>query len=115
MTGRLLYLIVTITFFISVSAQEKYPRLIVRGDDMGFAHAGNEALIKCYKEGIERSVEVIVPSPWFPEAVKMLATEPGLDIGVHLTLTSEWENVKWRPLTDCPSLTDSSGYFYPMI
>ena len=115
MTRRLLYLIVTITFFISASAQEKYPRLIVRGDDMGFAHAGNEALIKCYKEGIERSVEVIVPSPWFPEAVKMLATEPGLDIGVHLTLTSEWENVKWRPLTDCPSLTDSSGYFYPMI
>ena len=102
-------------FLIHSSAQEKYPRLIVRGDDMGFSHAGNEALMKCYKEGIERSIEVIVPSPWFPEAVKMLAREPGIDVGVHLALTSEWENVKWRPLTDCPSLTDSNGYFYPMI
>ena len=45
------------------------PRLIVRGDDMGYAHAGNEALVKCYQEGIESSIEVIVPSPWFPEAV----------------------------------------------
>jgi predicted glycoside hydrolase/deacetylase ChbG (UPF0249 family) len=82
---------------------------------MGFSHAGNEALIKCYKEGIERSIEVIVPSPWFPEAVRMLANEPGIDVGVHLALTSEWENVKWRPLTYSPSITDSSGYFYPMI
>ena len=48
------------------------PRLIVRGDDMGFSHAGNEALILCFKEGIETSIEVLVPSPWFPEAVRML-------------------------------------------
>lgn len=118
MTNKLLH-ILSLFLFLSLSypafAQQKYPRLIVRGDDMGFTHAGNEALIKCYKEGIERSIEVIVPSPWFPEAVKMLANEPGIDVGVHLTLTSEWENVKWRPLTDCASLTDTNGYFYPMI
>lgn len=115
MINKLLHLFLSLAIFTTAFAQQKYPRLIVRGDDMGFSHAGNEALIKCYKEGIERSIEVIVPSPWFPEAVKLLATEPGIDVGVHLTLTSEWENVKWRPLTDCPSLTDSSGYFYPMI
>jgi predicted glycoside hydrolase/deacetylase ChbG (UPF0249 family) len=115
MTNKLLLLLFSLTIISNAFAQEKYPRLIVRGDDMGFSHAGNEALTKCYKEGIERSIEVIVPSPWFPEAVKMLAKEPGIDVGVHLTLTSEWENIKWRPLTDCPSLTDSSGYFYPMI
>jgi predicted glycoside hydrolase/deacetylase ChbG (UPF0249 family) len=40
---------------------------------------------------------------------------PDADVGVHLALTSEWENIKWRPLTNCPSLTDSNGYFYPMI
>ncbi len=99
----------------SVNAQYIAPRLIIRGDDMGFAHAANEALIKSYKEGIEQSIEVLVPSPWFPEAVKMLANEPAIDVGVHLALTSEWENIKWRPLTYCPSLTDSSGYFYPML
>jgi len=91
------------------------PRLIIRGDDMGFSHSGNEALIKCYKDGIERSIEIITPSPWFPEAVGMLAENPGVDVGVHLAITSEWDNIKWRPLTDCPSLRDADGYFFPMI
>ena len=91
------------------------PRLIVRGDDMGYAHAGNEAILKCYQEGIESSVEVIVPSPWFPEAVKMLNEHPEVDVGIHLALTSEWDNVKWRPVSHAPSLCDEDGYFFPMI
>ncbi|MFN8354072.1 MAG: ChbG/HpnK family deacetylase [Spirosomataceae bacterium] len=91
------------------------PRLIVRGDDMGYSHAGNEALIKSYKEGIETSIEVIVPSPWFPEAVKMLAQNPKVDVGLHFAITSEWDNIKWRPLTDAPSLRNKDGYFYPML
>jgi predicted glycoside hydrolase/deacetylase ChbG (UPF0249 family) len=91
------------------------PRLIVRGDDMGYSHSGYEAILKCYKEGIETSIEVIVPSPWFPEAAKMLADNPGVDVGLHLALTSEWDNVKWRPVSDCPSLRDEDGYFFPMI
>lgn len=82
---------------------QQAPRLIVRGDDMGFSHSGNEALIKTYKEGIERSIEVIVPSPWFPEAVKMLAENPTVDVGIHLAITSEWDNVKWRPVSHSPS------------
>lgn len=82
---------------------------------MGYAHSGNEALIKSYTNGIERSIEIIVPSPWFPEAVKMLQENPGIDIGIHLAITSEWDNVKWRPLTDCKSIQDEDGYFFPMI
>ena len=38
-----------------------------------------------------------------------------VDVGVHLALTSEWDNLKWRPLTSCPSLVDSDGYFLPMV
>ncbi len=96
-------------------AQLKPARLIIRGDDMGYTHSGNQAILKCYTEGIERSVEVLVPSPWFPEAVRLLRENPGIDVGVHLTLTSEWDNEKWRPVSDCPSLRDADGYFYPMI
>lgn len=102
-------------FAICTNAQTKAIRLIIRGDDMGFSHSGNEALIKCYKDGIERSIEIIAPSPWFPEAVKLLKENPGVDVGIHLAITSEWDNEKWRPLTDCPSLRDSDGYFFPMI
>jgi predicted glycoside hydrolase/deacetylase ChbG (UPF0249 family) len=43
----------------------------------------------------------------------MLNDNPGLDVGVHLTLTSEWETIKWGPLTHAPSLADPNGHFFP--
>lgn len=90
-------------------------RLIIRGDDIGSAHAANIACIKSYQEGIMRSVEIMVPCTWFPEAVKMLNENPGLDVGVHISITSEWDNIKWGPVSNAPSLTDKNGYFFPMI
>jgi predicted glycoside hydrolase/deacetylase ChbG (UPF0249 family) len=96
-------------------AQQAPARLIVRGDDMGCTHAENAAIIQCFVSGIVTSAEVIVVSPWFPEAVKLLQQHPGLDVGVHLTITSEWDNLKWRPLTSCKSLIDSNGYFFPRV
>lgn len=112
---KLLWPFLLLVCMINASAQLPPVRLIVRGDDMGYSHSGNEALIKCYKNGIERSIEVIAPSPWFPEAVTMLNNNSGVDVGLHLALTSEWDNVKWRPLSDCPSLKDKDGYFFPMV
>lgn len=102
-------------FFMAAGAQQKTIRLVVRGDDMGYTHSGNEALIKSYTAGIETAIEVLVPSPWFPEAVRLLNEHPGVDVGIHLDLTSEWENIRWRPISDCPSLKDSDGYFFPMV
>ena len=96
---------------ISAKAQE----LVIRIDDMGALHSVNEASIDVYQNGIAQSVEVLAVGSWFPEAVKMLKENPGLDVGVHLALTSEWENVKWRPLTYCPTLVDENGYFFPMM
>jgi predicted glycoside hydrolase/deacetylase ChbG (UPF0249 family) len=115
MNYRISFFLLASMITFAACAQEKQARLIVRGDDMGFSHAGNEALIRCFNEGIQRSVEVIVPSPWFPEAVKLLEKNPNIDVGIHLALSSEWESIKWRPVTNCPSLTDSDGYFYPKI
>ena len=95
-------------------AGDRPTRLVVRADDMGAAQAINEACVRCYRDGVVRSVEVIVPGPWFPDAVRLLKENPGLDVGVHLCLTSEWDRVKWGPLTHAPSLADGDGYFYPM-
>ena len=89
--------------------------LVIRIDDMGALHSVNTASIDAYQNGIAKSVEVIAVGAWFPEAVKMLKENPGLDVGIHLAITSEWENVKWRPLTDCPTLVDENGYFFPMM
>ena len=107
------FLILAISF--SGSFAQQGPRLIIRSDDMGYAHSGNIALIQSYTKGITQSIELIVPSPWFPEAIKMLKENPTVDVGIHLAITSEWDNIKWRPLTDAKSLRDSNGYFYPMI
>lgn len=90
-------------------------RLIVRGDDIGSSHAANLACIESYRSGIVRSVELMVPCPWLPEAIRLLKENPGLDVGVHLVLTSEWEGMKWRPLTSAPSLVDADGFFFPMV
>ena len=90
-------------------------RLIVRGDDMGFCHEANLACIRAYQEGILTAVEVMVPCEAYSEAVDLLKQNPGLDVGVHLTLNSEWENLKWGPLTNAPSLVDSNGNFLPMV
>lgn len=96
------------------SCAQKDIKLIVRGDDMGFSHAANHAILETWKEGVMTSVEVMVPVPWFPEAAKLCRENPTMDVGIHLTLTSEWENIKWRPLTGKSSITDEDGYFYPM-
>ena len=116
---RLIYFLL-FSFLVSTAAARQDPartgdiRLLVRADDMGAAQAVNEACIKSYREGIVKSVEVIVPGPWFLDAVRLLKENPALDVGVHLALTSEWERVKWRPLTQAPSLVDADGYFRPM-
>lgn len=125
MKGRLFFrgitVILTAYFICSVLPQVAFGaddgqiRLVVRADDIGSSHAANIACIKSFREGIARSVEVMVPCPWFNEAAEMLNANPGYDVGIHLTLTSEWTNIKWRPLTNCPSLVDEQANFYAMV
>jgi Uncharacterized protein conserved in bacteria len=112
MTKRKLFLsTIVVTMFMTTTAQ----KLIVRADDIGMSHASNIGVIKSYTDGITKSAELMVVTPWLPEAVKMLNEHPGLDVGLHSAFTSEWETMKWRPLTHCPSLTDENGYFFPAV
>ncbi|MEM7348876.1 MAG: ChbG/HpnK family deacetylase [Chloroflexota bacterium] len=86
--------------------------LLVRADDIGFSHAANLACIDVFKHGICRSVELMAPCSWFPEAVALLQANPTYDVGVHLTMTSEWDNLKWRPLSTARSIVTDDGYFH---
>jgi chitin disaccharide deacetylase len=85
--------------------------LLVRADDIGSSQAANRACIEVYANGICRAVEVMTTCPWFPAAVQLLKKHPTYDVGVHLTLTSEWDGMKWGPLTQAPSLVGPDGYF----
>lgn len=102
-------------FITNIARAQNEIRLIIRSDDIGFCHTANEACMKVYTDGISRSVEILATAPWFMEAVKLLKTQPKYDVGVHLCLTSEWENLKWRPLTSAPTLTDADGFFPQFI
>ncbi|MEM9325313.1 MAG: ChbG/HpnK family deacetylase [Bacteroidota bacterium] len=109
-----LYIFFLLLHFMGTAAAQK-TQIIFRGDDMGFSHSCNLACVDAYDKGLVRTVEVMATGAWFEEAVQMLKDRPGLDVGVHLALTSEWANLKWRPLTAAPSLVDENGHFFPMI
>lgn len=108
-------LLLSISLFGQPSLKtEGSKRLIVRADDLGYAHSANTGIHEACSEGIATTMEVMAPAPWFMEAVEV-AKSLDTDIGIHLTLTSEWEHLRWRPLTDVPSLTDEDGYFHRAI
>jgi len=88
--------------------------VVIHADDLGASHGANAAFGELAKLGVCSAGSVMVPCPWFPEVVAMAHADASLDIGVHLTLTSEMTNYKWRPLTAPPSsagMTDAHGYF----
>lgn len=103
-------IIIAAAVFAMTAANLDAQRLIIRMDDIGASHSENLAVIHCYQNGIGRSAEVMSVCPWFMEAANMLNENPGLDVGVHIALRSEWVGYKWRPLTNCPSLCDEDGF-----
>lgn len=90
-------------------------RLLVRADDAGSSWSSNMGCLKSCTDGIARSVEVMMPCGWVSHAAQLFNARPEIDVGIHLTLTSEWEAVRWRPLTDARSLVDEDGYFRPLL
>ncbi|MDM8336444.1 ChbG/HpnK family deacetylase [Mediterranea massiliensis] len=111
---KILFLFAFISIVCSSYSQEIY--LITRADDMGSFHSANKACLDASTKGIVKSIEVMSCCDWFPEAVEFLNTKDTLvDVGVHIMLTSEWSNVKWRPMTEARSIVDANGFFFPFL
>jgi len=68
-------------------------------DDIGFSHASNLASFKCLDLGVASCGAIITPAPWFLEAASICKKNPKYDVGVHLTLTCEYELYRWRALS----------------
>jgi len=85
--------------------------LIINADDFGMCHATNTAISTLFNNGRINSASLMMTGPWLNEAVNYIK-QSNCDIGIHITVTSEWENYKWKPLTDnSRTLLDSSGNF----
>lgn len=85
--------------------------LLITSDDFAISHSVNQGIVEGFKQGLLQSSNFMAPAPWFPEAVR-LTKQHNLPIGVHLTLTCEWTNMCFSPITDAPSLCNELGYFH---
>lgn len=93
-------------------AQLPAKRLIIHADDIGMSESVNHAAFALVERGTVTSLSLMVPAPAFEHAVAWLKLHPDVDVGVHLTLTSEWSTVRWRPVSPAdsvPSLVDTDG------
>jgi predicted glycoside hydrolase/deacetylase ChbG (UPF0249 family) len=107
---------------LTIAERLGYPKdaklLIVHADDLGMAYSIDRATFKALRNHDVSSASAMVPCPWFTEVVDFARKNPDADIGLHLTLTSEWMTYRWGPLAPrdkVTSLLDPEGYFYRVV
>ncbi|HEX6627482.1 MAG TPA: polysaccharide deacetylase family protein [Gemmatimonadaceae bacterium] len=115
--------VASLLFAYTLSAQDKtvaerlgYPRdaklLIIHADDLGFSHSADAASFDALDKGAITSASIMMPTPWVTEVAAYAKAHPDADLGLHLTLTSEWQTYRWQglaPTDKVPSLYDPDG------
>ena len=124
---RSLFILVQVLFFVGIANAQMqhiaerlgYPAdsklLIIHADDLGVAHSQDMASFKALEEKDVTAASVMVPCPWFTEVAEFAKSHSDADIGLHLTLTSEWKTYRWGPVAprdQVASLLDPNGYFH---
>jgi predicted glycoside hydrolase/deacetylase ChbG (UPF0249 family) len=91
--------------------------VILHADDVGMCHASLAAYADLVEFGLISSASTMVPCPWFPATAAFCCSQPAdrIDMGVHLTLTSEWAGYRWGPISSrdpASGMIDAAGYFH---
>src|ERR1700722_15526708 len=89
--------------------------VVVHAGGIGIFHAPLPAIDELMAFGLVTSASVMVPCPWFLEAASWYRRNPQFDLGIHLTLTSEWPHYRGGPLStrdEASGLLDDRGYFH---
>ena len=88
---------------------------IIHTDDIGMCQASVDAFADLNEVGIISSGAVMVPCPWFLHAAGYARQNPRADLGIHLTLTSEWKTYRWGPVSTrdpASGMLDEEGFFH---
>lgn len=88
--------------------------MIVHADDIGMCQAGVAALDGLLNAGVVSSLAAMVVCPWFPAVADYFRAHPAMDLGLHFTLTSEWDAFRWGPISTrnpATGLLDEEGFF----
>ncbi len=124
----LILLILLIPLISSLGAQDTYASrlgwkttdrvIILHVDDVGMSFESNEGAIQALEQGVASSWSIMMPCPWVPGIFHYLKEHPETDAGLHLTLTSEWKDYRWEPLSGAsvvPGLIDAEGAMHSNV
>lgn len=92
--------------------------VILHVDDVGMSWDSNEGAIRAMEDGVATSVSIMMTCPWVPGFFHYLDQHPNVDAGLHLTLTSEWKDYRWGPLSGkekVPGLVDKEGALWSNV
>lgn len=89
-------------------------KLIINADDFGMCNSINIGILECFLRRKISQVSIMPTAPYFSEAIQ-LVKDYKIPCGIHLTLASEWDLVKWKPITDAKTIVDEDGFFLPHV
>ncbi len=92
--------------------------LILHADDIGMCEEANLSAVSYLAMDQIQSAAAMPPCPNFNQFIAWAIAHPKEDVGLHLTLTSEWKTHRWGTVADpseVPGLLDSTGMMWHSV
>ena len=89
--------------------------IILHCDDAGMCPEANSAAERYLENGFVQSAAVMMPCPAAGSFIEWTNSHPQADVGIHLTMNSEWKTYRWGPVSDpakVPGLIDPEGMLW---
>ena len=89
--------------------------IVLHAQELGLCHETNAAARRLFATGALTSAAAMAPCPWFADAAQWSAENPQADVGLELTINSEWKSYRWRAVSsdaDVSTLLDPDRFMW---